>query len=121
MVILGVVCAAACGAMVLGGAATVLQVTAVVAVPAVLAATCGAALSVETGPVDPFLLEPFAATKLFVRSVGPGVLALAGVLPVLAAGAAVDAGEPPATGAAPAAVVVLLAVAAAGTWLRRGT
>ena len=121
VVMLGVVTVAVCGALALGGTATVLEVAAVAAVPAVLAATSGAALSVETGPVDPFLLEPFAATKVFVRSVGPGFLALAGVLPVLAARAAVDAGEPAAAGALPAAATVLFVAAGTLGWLRRAT
>ena len=121
IVMLGVVTVATGGAMTLGGAATVLEVAAVVALPAVLAATCGAALSVETGPVDPFLLEPFAATRVFVRSVAPGVLALAGVLPVLAARAAVDAGQPVTAGGLPAVTGVLLVVAAAAAWLRRAS
>lgn len=118
-VMAGMVAVAAAGAMVLGGPATVLQVAAVIGVPAALAATFGAALSVQTGPIDPFALEPFAGVRLFMRSVGPGVLAVAGVLPVLAARAAVDAGASPLAGALPAAAGVLLAVAAAATWLRR--
>jgi hypothetical protein len=114
-----VVVAGVVGAMALGGPATVLAVAAVVGLPAALAATCGAALSVETGPVDPFALEPFHAVRLFVRSVGPGVLAVAGVLPVLAARAAVDAGDTASSGAVPAAVAVLLLVSATAAWFRR--
>jgi hypothetical protein len=121
VVMLVVVAAGAAGAMALGGPATVAQVAVVVALPAALAATCGAALSVETGPVDPFNLEPFAGLRLFVRSVGPGVLALTGVLPVLAARAAVDAGGSPTAGALPAAAGVLLLVAGTTAWLRRAS
>ena len=121
VVMVAVVTVGTGAAVALGGAATVLQVAAVVALPAALAATCGAALSVQTGPVDPFLLEPFAATKTFVRSFGPALLALAGVLPVLAARAAVDGGGSALSGALPAALVVLLVVWAATAWLRRAT
>jgi hypothetical protein len=116
-----VVAAGAAGAMTLGGPGTVLQVAALVGVPAALAATCGAALSVETGPVDPFALEQFHGVRLFVRSVGPGVLAVGGVLPVLAARFAVDAGGSALGGAAPAAAAVLLVVAGAGAWMGRAT
>jgi hypothetical protein len=119
VVMAGIVTVAVAGALALGGPATVLQVAAVVGVPAALAATFGAALSVQTGPIDPFALEPFAGVRLFMRSVGPGVVAVAGVLPVLAARAAVDAGASPLAGAVPAAAGVLLVVAAAAAWLRR--
>ena len=118
-VMLGVGIVASGGAMALGGTTAVLEVAALVAVPAVLAATCGAALSIETGPVDPFAVELFAGAKLFVRTVGPGVLALGGVLPVLAARAAVDAGQSAASGAVPAAMVVLLVVWGAVAWMGR--
>ena len=84
-----------------------------IAVPAALAATCGAALSVETGPIDPFAVKPFAGVGMFVRSVGPGVLALAGVFPLLAARASVDAGGAAVAGAGPAAAGVLVVV-----WMR---
>ncbi|MGI8983262.1 MAG: hypothetical protein ACR2HM_01805 [Acidimicrobiales bacterium] len=116
-----VVLAGVGGAMVLGDPATVVQVAAVIGLPAALAATCGAALSVETGPGNPFALEPFHAVRLFVRSVGPGVLAVTGVLPVLAARAAAGAGHSPTAGAVPAAAGVLVVVAGAVAWLRRST
>lgn len=119
VVMTAVVAVAAGGAMALGGPATVLQIAGVIGLPAALAATSGAALSVQTGPIDPFALEPFAGVRLFVRSVGPGVLAVAGVLPVLAARAAVDAGGSPVAGAVPAAAGVLVVVGAAAAWLRR--
>jgi hypothetical protein len=121
VVMLAVVPVGAAGAVALGGAATVLAVAVIVAAPAALAATCGAALSVETGPVDPFALEPFAGVRMFVRSVGPGVLALAGVLPVLAARASVDGGGSAVAGALPAAVVVLGLLWGATAWLRRAS
>jgi hypothetical protein len=120
-VMLGVVTIAGAGAMAVGGAATVLQVGALVAVPAVLAATCGAALSVETGPVDPFVVEPLAGARMLVRSVAPSALAVAGVLPVLAARASVDAGQSPSAGALPAAAGVMFLVAAAVAWLGRAS
>jgi hypothetical protein len=119
VVMLGVVGLAGMATLAFGGAATVLQVGAIVAVPAVLAATCAAALSVQTGPIDPFALEPLAATRMFVRAVGPGVVAVAGVLPVLAARASVDAGQSPSAGALPAAAGVMLLVAATVAWLGR--
>jgi hypothetical protein len=105
--------------MVLGGRGTVLQVAAVIGLPAALAATAGAALSVQTGPIDPFAFEMFAGVRLFVRSVAPGVVAVAGVLPVLAARAAAGAGSSPLAGALPAAAGVLVVVSAAAAWLGR--
>lgn len=119
-VMLAVVAIAVGGATPLGGATTVLAVGALVAVPAALAAVCGAALSIEIGPVNSLEVELFAGAKLFVRSVAPAVVAVAGVLPVLAARAAVDAGQPAAAGAVPGVVAVLMVVAAAAAWLARG-
>lgn len=119
MVMFTVAAVATGGAAALGGAATVLQVGAVMAVPAALAAVCGAALSIETGPVNPLEVEVFASTRLVVRSVAPAVLAVVGVLPVLAARAAVDAGGSAAGGAASAAVMVLVVVMVAAVWMRR--
>jgi hypothetical protein len=113
----GVVVAAALGA---GGAPAVVAVGAVVAIPAALAAVSGAALSIETGPaVNPLEVGPLANAKVAVRSFGPPVLAVGGVLPVLGARAAVDAGGSAFAGAAPAAVAVLLVSAAATAWLCR--
>ncbi|MDQ6726959.1 MAG: hypothetical protein M3066_12450, partial [Actinomycetota bacterium] len=119
VVMVGVILVAAGGAMALGGAGTVVEVGAVVAVPAALAAVCGAALSIETGPVNSLQVEMFAGPKIFFRTVAPLVLAVAGVLPVLAARAAVDAGGSAAAGAVPADFAVLMLVVAAGAWLGR--
>jgi len=119
VVMLGVAAVAIGGASALGGATTALSVGALVAVPAVLAAVCGAALSIETGPVDPYRVELFAGARLAIRSVGPLVLAVVGVLPLLDARAAANAGRAPAASAASGAFAVLLVVAAVGAWLRR--
>lgn len=118
-VMTALVAVAAGVAMTLGRPATVAEVAAVVGLPAALAATAGAALSVQTGPIDPFALELFAGVKIFVRSVSPAVLAVAGVLPVLAAKAAAGAGGSPLAGAFPAAAGVLLLVAGTVAWLER--
>jgi len=64
-------------------------------------------------------VELFAGAQLIVRTVGPGVLALGGMLPVLAARAAVDEGAAAASGAVPSAMVVLLVVWAAVAWMGR--
>jgi len=119
VVMLAVAAVAVAVAMAPGGASTALTVGALVAVPAVLAAVCGAALSIDTGPVNPLEVELFGSAKLFIRSFGPTVLAVAGVLPVLAAKAAVDAGGAAAAGAVPAAAAVLMLVAAVAAWLAR--
>jgi len=50
---------------------------------------------------------------------GPVVLAVVGVLPVLDARAAAHSGRPPAAGAAPGAIAVLMVVLAVAAWLRR--
>jgi len=119
VVMLAVAVVAVGGAAALGGATTAVPVGALVAVPAVLAAVCGAALSIDTGPVNPLEVELFGSAKVVIRSVGPAVLAVAGVLPVLAARAAVDAGAAAAAGAVPAGVAVLMVVGAAAAWLAR--
>ncbi|HVF13671.1 MAG TPA: hypothetical protein VM942_03675, partial [Acidimicrobiales bacterium] len=112
--------AAAVSALMSDGSRTALTVGAVMVVPASLAAVAGAALSVQTDPVDPLLvLEPLGATRLLVRAAAPTVLAVAAVLPVLSGRAALDAGLAPAAGAGMAAAAVLLAATAAVAWLRR--
>lgn len=118
-VMLAVVAVAVVGAMVVGDVSTVLVVGGIAAVPAALAAVGSAALSVGSDPVSPLDIELFAGTKLVIRSVAPAVLAVAGVLPVLAARASVDAGGTPAAGAAPAAAAVLAVMLAAVAWMRR--
>ena len=85
----------------------------------VAAALCGAALSIETGPINTLEVELFAGARTFVKSFGPAILAVVGVLPVLAAKAAVDAGAAAAEGAVPAAAAVLMVVAAVAAWLAR--
>jgi hypothetical protein len=113
----GVVAAAALDA---GGAPGVVAVGIVVAIPAALAAVAGAALSIELGPaVNPLEVGPLANAKVAVRSFGPPILAVGGVLPVLGARAAVDAGGSALAGAAPAAVAVVLVSAATTAWLCR--
>ena len=119
VVMAAVVVVGVLGALAAGDVVTVLTVGALVAAPAALAAVGGAALSVGTNPVSPLGVELFAGTKLVIRSVGPAVLAVTGVLPVLAARASVDAGGSAAAGAAPAAVAVLAVVVAAAAWMRR--
>jgi hypothetical protein len=119
VLMVGVVVVAAGGAMALGGFATVVEVGALVAVPAALAAVCGAALSIEAGPVNSLQVELFAGPKLFFRTVGPLVLAAVGVLPILAARASVDAGGSAAAGAVPAVFAVLMVVTATVAWLGR--
>lgn len=76
----GVAAVAVIGASALGGATTALAVGALVGAPAVAAPVCGAALSVDTGPVDPYQVELFAGARLAIRSVGPILLAVVGVL-----------------------------------------
>ncbi|HEV2758718.1 MAG TPA: hypothetical protein VGV86_04025, partial [Acidimicrobiales bacterium] len=119
VIMLLVVAVGVLGALAAGDVATVLTVGALVAAPAALAAVGGAALSVATDPVSPLGVELFAGTKLVIRSIGPAVLAVAGVLPVLAARASVDAGGSAAAGAAPAAAAILMVVLAAAMWMRR--
>jgi len=119
VVMVGVAVVAVGSAAAWGGATTVLAVGPVLAVPAVLAAVCGAALSIETGPVDPYRVELFAGARLAIRSVGPFILAVIGVLPLLEARAAANAGRPAAAGAASGSLAVLMVVAAVGAWLRR--
>ena len=119
VVMLGVAAVAIGGAAALGGAPTAVPVGALVAVPAVLAALCGAALSIETGPINTLEVELFAGARTFAKSFGPAILAVVGVLPVLAAKATVDAGGTAAAGAVPAALAVLMVVAAVGAWLAR--
>ena len=119
VVMLTVAAVAVAGGTALGGGTMALEVGAVVAVPAVLAALCGAALSIHVGPVNPLEVELFGGAKVVARSVGPGALAVAGLLPLLAARAAVDAGGSPSSGAAPAAAMVLAVTAAVAAWLRR--
>ncbi|HVF15071.1 MAG TPA: hypothetical protein VM942_10755 [Acidimicrobiales bacterium] len=120
VVTLVVVTVAVGAALVSDGSRTVLTVGAVMVVPASLAAVAGAALSVQTDPVDPLLvLEPLGATRLLVRAAAPTVLAVAAVLPVLSGRAALDAGLAPEAGAGIAAAAVLLAATAAVAWLRR--
>lgn len=116
-VMLAVAIVAVGGAAALGGATTALPVGAVVVVPAALSAAWAAALSIDTGPVNPLQVELFGSAKLVIRSVAPALLTVAGVLPVLAAKAAVDAGAAAAEGAVPAAVLMLVAAVAA--WLAR--
>ena len=119
VVMAAVAAVAVLAALAAGDVAPVLTVGCLVAAPAALAAVGGAALSVGTDPVSPLGVELFAGTKLVIRSVGPAVLAVAGVLPVLAARASVDAGGSAAAGAAPAAAAVLMVVLAAAMWMRR--
>jgi hypothetical protein len=120
VVMLGVVTIAVGGALALGGAATVLPVGAVMAVPAALAAVAGAALSIETGPVNTLAApELFGQAKVVVRTVGPGVMAVVGVLPVLSGRAAADHGFPVVAGVAIDAGAVLLVTLALVAWLRR--
>ena len=119
VIMLVVVAIGVLGALAAGDMATVLTVGALVAAPAALAAVGGAALSVGTDPVSPLGVELFAGTKLVIRSIGPAVLAVAGVLPVLAARASVDAGGSAAAGAAPVAAAVLVVVLGAVAWVRR--
>jgi len=107
------------GAAALGEAGTVLAVGAVVVVPAALSAAWAAALSIDTGPVNPLQVELFGSARLVIRSVAPALLTVAGVLPVLAAKAALDAGAAAVEGAVPAAMAVLMLVAAVAAWLAR--
>ncbi len=98
----------------------VLAVGAVVAGPAALAAVCGAALSMGGGPVDPLEVGPLGNAKAVAVTFGPAVVAVIGVLPLLGARAAVDAGGSVLAGALTGAVPALLAVAAVRAWLGRG-
>jgi hypothetical protein len=109
--------AAAVGA---GPPLAVLAVGAVVAAPAALSAVCGAALSIGAGPVNPLEVGPLGSAKVVAVTFGPPVLAVLGVLPVLGARAAVDAGGSALAGSVTGAVPALLAVAAVRAWLGRG-
>jgi hypothetical protein len=94
----------------------------VIAIPAAATAVVGAALSIDIGPANPLDTIPTVANlKLAVRVAGPLALAIAGVLPVLAAQAASDGGRSAVLGAAPAAIVVLMVAAAVGSWLGRAS
>lgn len=120
VVMVGVVLVAgAAGAFASGAPLGAAGVGAVVAIPAALAALVGAALSISVGPVDTLAVEIFGNAKMFIRAVGPVALAVVGVLPVLAARAAVDAGETALAGAVPAAMGVLLVSISAAALLRR--
>jgi hypothetical protein len=113
--------AAAVGVIVAGGLGLgsplgVAAVGLVVAVPAAATAVVGAALSIDIGPANPLDTLPTVANiKLAVRVAGPLLLAIVGVLPVLAAQASSG------FGAVPAAAVVLMLTAAIGAWLGRTT
>ena len=119
------VAAAAVGVAVVGalGIGTPLGLAAVglvIAVPAAATTVVGAALSIDIGPVNPLdTLPTVANVKLAVRVAGPLILAVAGVLPVLAAHASADRGRSAVVGAAPAAAVVLMVTFAVGAWLGR--
>jgi len=120
VVMVGVVTVAVGGALALGGGATVLAAGAVIGVPAALAAVSGAALSIEIGAIDTLAApELFGQAKMVGQMVGPAVMAVAGVLPVLAGRAAVDSGAPFMAGAGPAAIGVLMATVAVVAWLHR--
>jgi hypothetical protein len=100
-----------------------LAVAGIVSLPAVLAAAGGAAVSVVKGPPPP--LTPQAAIfpeatgmRTLGRLLWPPAIAVLGVLPVLAAKAADDAGHPwapPMLGAEAGVVVLLIGVVA---WVR---
>jgi hypothetical protein len=70
--------------------------------------------------VNPLEVGPLGSAKVVAVTFGPPVLAVLGVLPVLGARAAVDAGGSALGGSVTGAVPALLAVAAVRTWLGRG-
>jgi hypothetical protein len=105
----GVVAVAAGGAFGLGAAPVVVGVGLIAAIPAAVAAVVGAAVSVSVGPaINPLQLGPMANAIAGAKAAGPPLLAVIGVLPVVAARAAVSDDHSALTGAGPAALVVLL-------------
>jgi len=119
-VMLVVVTFGVAGALVLGGAGTVLAVGAVTAVPSALAAASAAAVSVQASPADTLAApELFGPSRMVVRTLAPPVLAVLGVLPVLAGRAAIDAGGQPLAGAGLAATGVLLVTVGVVACLRQ--
>jgi hypothetical protein len=106
-----------------GGGQLPTEVAAVAAVPLALGAVAGALVSVLSGPASSSGTWSFAppeaqGMRLAFRSAWPPALAIAGTLPVLAARAAIESGDP----GAPAAVTATLGVAVVFTlvcgWVR---
>jgi hypothetical protein len=79
----------------------------------------GAAVSIETGPVNPLQVGPLGNAAAAARAFGPAILAMLGVLPLLAARTTVDAGGSAVAGALSGALPVLIVVGAVAAWFRR--
>jgi hypothetical protein len=120
MVGVAVVAVAAGGALAGEDAGAVVGVGVLAGVPAALAAVSGAAVSIETGPINPLQVGPLGNVAAAARAFGPGILAVVGVLPLLSARTTVDAGGSAVAGALAGALPVMIVVGGVTVWMRRG-